>query len=234
MLLCLCPDTVSNREALRLRKVPEQRLGRGMRVVPRGGIMSRAFWRIVFDQSLTRYILALAPFPLAMAIRPDLALGISQAPLLMFGLVYAIESLVLSVPTPEKRRALLDPDEIDRRLDRLAARGRDVLSRIAAAHGMQDERLHLVVEQSALRRIPVLTLVSVQVEGARGERPTMLALTAEDRATIAGRLFGEGLAEEDLHLANLATNVFLRDIPFEARAVSAHARLMAMAGRVRA
>ena len=37
------------------------------------------------------------------------------------------------------------------------------------------------------------------------------------------------LTEEDLHLANTADNVFLRDIPFEARSVSAHARLMAMA-----
>jgi hypothetical protein len=165
-----------------------------------------------------------------MILRPDLALAISQAPLLMFAIVMAIEGNVLSVPTKEKRRKLVDPDEGARRLDLLRLRGRDILTRLAAGRGMQDAVLHLVVEQSALYRVPPLTLVSVQVE-AQGEKakPQMLALTADERAMIAERLFAEGLDEQGLLLVNIAEATFLRDIVLEARSVSAHARLMAMA-----
>jgi len=229
MLLALCKDTVANRDALRIRKVPTQRLGRGFQVVPRGTVLSKVFWRILLDQSAPRYAIVLAPFPIAMLIRPDLALAISQAPLLMFALVYIVESQVLSVPTPDKRRALLSEDEVASRVDRLGLRARDVLGRIAAGRQIADARLHLVVEQSSLRRVPVLTLVSVQRPGEGGDRPSLLDLTPAERAMIAERLFDTDLTEGDLHLANTVQNVFLRDIPFEARSVSAHDRLMAMA-----
>ena len=230
MILVLSPETVQNRAALQLRRVPERRLERGFRVMPRGGASTAVFWRILFDQGLTRYVVTLAPFPLAMVIRPDLALAISQAPLLMFAVVYAIESLVLTVPTPTKRRALIDPDEAARWLDVFRLRCREILGRIAAGRRMQDAVLHLVVEQSCLRRVPILTLISVQVEATEpGEKPQMLALDAGERAMIVERLFAEGLAEDELHLVNLADNVFLRDVSLEARTISAHARLMALA-----
>ena len=229
MILVLSPDTVANRSALTLRKVAERRLTRGFRVVPRGGLSSPIFWRILLDQSAPRYMLAVAPFPLAMAIRPDLALAISQAPLLMFAVIYYVESQVLSVPSPAKRRALLPEEEVERRLDIFRQRAVAGLSDLAARRQIGAGRLHLVVEQSALRRVPILTFVSVQTEPEAGAPPQMLALDAEERAALAQRLFAEGLSEADLHLANLVTKTFLRDVPFDAQGVSAHARLMALA-----
>jgi hypothetical protein len=226
MIFVVTPDTIRRSDALSPRKVPARVMGRGMRAVPRAGPASRVFWRMVLDQSFPRYMLALVPFPVAMLIRPDLALAISQAPLLMFALVYLVEANVLSIPTPEKRRALMAEDRAERGLDRLRLRGREILSRIAAGRQMTEEVLHLVVEQSALARVPQLTLVSVQVEA---EKPYLLALDPAEREMLAERLFDDDLSEQTLHLINLRENVFLRDVALEARAISAHARLMAMA-----
>lgn len=227
MLLILGPDTVQNRAALHLRRLGEQRLGRGLRVVPRGGVRSALFWRVLLDQAPLRYLIALSPFPLAMVIWPHLALPISQAPLLMFALVYLVESRLLTFGTPELRKGSLDPDEADRRLDLLRLRARDVLTRLAAGRRMQDGVLHLVVEQSGLRRVPVLTLVSVQVEG--DGRPEILALSPAEQTMLADRLFNQGLDEAALHAVNLYQDRFLRDLPLAAASLSAHARLMAMA-----
>ena len=230
MILVVTPATVHRSASLRLRRVPSRMMGGGMRVVPRGAPLSRVFWRQVLDQSFPRYMLALAPFPVAMILRPDLALAISQAPLLMFGLVYMVEAYVLSVPTPEKRRALIDEDAAARGLERLRLSGERLLGRIAAGRGMEREVLHLVVEQSPLARVSPLTFLSVQVEGpTAGERPVLLDLTEQERAMLAEGLFGEGVDERLLQRINLADNTFLRDVRLEARAISAHARLMALA-----
>jgi hypothetical protein len=229
MILFLTPETVRNRDALQLRRIGERRLGRGLRVMPKQGLRSPVFWRLLIDQALPRYLIALSPFPLAMILRPDLALAISQAPLLMFGVVYWIESRVLSVPSPDARRKLIDPDELARRLDLFRLRAREALARIAAGRRMQTGVLHLVVEQSAMRHVEPLTFVSVQVEPMGTEPPQLLALTAAERGALAERLFAPGLDERALHLANLGENVFLRDVPLEARSVSAHVRLMALA-----
>jgi len=248
MLFVVAPDTVRSVQRLNLRRVGSQMLGRGFRVVPRGWLFAwsrggpddacrgrppaRVFWRILFDQAPFRYCLALSPFPIAMLLRPDLALAISQAPLLMFALVVLIESSVLSVSTPAKRHRLIEASEAARGLDILQQRGRDVLSRIAAGRRLTTERLHLVIEQSGLARVPVLTLVSVQQEGAApGDRPILLDLDADERALVAERLFVDTLTEGRLHLINLRENKFLRDIALEATAVTAHARLMAMAAK---
>jgi hypothetical protein len=230
MIFVVSPDTVRNVKRLNLRRIGGQMLGRGFRVVPRRPLRSKVFWRILFDQSPTRYALALSPFPIAMLLRPDLALGISQAPLLMFGLVFLIESSVLSVQGVEKRRALIGEAEAARAKDQLVQRGRDVLGRIAAGRDMKTETLHLVVEQSGLARVPILTLVSVQAEPETpGGRPVLLDLGEDERAMIAERLFGDGFDEAVLHRVNLQDNAYVRTVALESRTVSAHARLLAMA-----
>ena len=234
MIFVVAPGTVVSAARLRLRRIATPMLGRGLRVVPRRPLRARAFWRILFDQAPLRYVLALSPFPVAMIIRPDLALAISQAPLLMFAVVFMIESSFLSIQNPAKRRKLASEDEIARVLDLLRLRGRDALGRIAAGRNMNAEVLHLVVEQSGLARVPLLTLVSVQQEPeVPGKPPVLLDLDAEERETLRARLFGDeaGLDEATLHRINQAENRFLRQVTLEARSVSAHARLMAMAGR---
>ena len=229
-MFVVTPSTVVNPRALRLTRVGSQMLGRGLRVIPRKPLFRAVFWRIVFDQAPLRYVIALSPFPVAMLIRPDLALAISQAPLLMFAIVFMVESTFLSVTTPEKRRKLIAEADAARGLDMLTLRARDALARIAAGRDMQSEDLHLVVEQSGLARVPVLTLVSVQV-AQEGGRPLLLDLDEDERAMLEERLFVHGLDERLLHRINLAENRFVRSVAFEARAVSAHQRLMAKAGR---
>jgi hypothetical protein len=230
MAFVVTPSTVVGTRRLMLRRVGTQMLGRGLRVVPRRPLASRTFWRIVFDQAPLRYVIALSPFPIAMLIRPDLALAISQAPLLMFAVVFLIESSVLSVQHPEKRRALIGEAEAARALDVLKQRGADVLGRIAAGRDMSHGTLHLVVEQSGLARVPVLTLLSVQAEAERpGAPPDLVDLSEEEREMLVSRLFDAEFPERLLHTVNLRENTFLRTVPLEARTVSAHARLMAMA-----
>jgi hypothetical protein len=228
-MFVVTPSTVVDSRSLRLRRVGAQMLGRGLRVVPRRPLTRGVFWRIVFDQAPLRYIMALSPFPIAMLIRPDLALAISQAPLLMFAVVFMVESTILSVSTPEKRRRLIDETDAARGLDQLNLRARDVLARIAAGRGMEREELHLVVEQSGLARVPVLTLVSIQVPDEAGGRPELLDLDETEHALLHERLFDSEFDERRLHRINLAENRFVRDVAFEARTVSAHARLMARA-----
>lgn len=231
MILVVTPSRILNPGTLAARRVPRQFLGRGIGPVPRGAPFSALSWRLVFDQALARYCLALAPFPLAMLVWPDLAFGISQAPLLMILIVLFIESSVLSYPAPSQRRALLPEAEAARRLDTLAARARAALTKIAAARDMAEGTLTLVVEQSALARVPVLTLISVQAAPADGaEAPVCLELDKDEGALLAG-LFDAAFPEAALHRANLRENVFLRAHTLDAAGLSAHARLAAMARR---
>ncbi|MEO1679137.1 MAG: hypothetical protein AAFU80_13365 [Pseudomonadota bacterium] len=237
MIFFVTPGTVANQRKLHLTRLAAPMLGRGLRVVPRAPWGKRAFWRILFDQAPLRYAIALSPFPLAIAIRPDLALAISQAPLLMFGIVFMVESTVLSVQTPAKRRRLISEDDAARTLDRLQARGAEALSGLAASRGLASGRLVLVVEQSGLHRIPPLTLISVQrpVDGAP---PELMDLTDQEQVDLATRLFDTPGADESGELderrllrVNQRDNLFIRQIAFEAEAVSAHARLRALAAQ---
>lgn len=230
MLFILTPASLANPDALRTARIPKQALDRGFRIRPRGGLASKAFRRLILEQALTRYVIALAPFPAAMLIWPELALPISQAPVLMFGIVLYIESNVLSVPTPDRRRALIDPAEAARGLDLLRERARAILTRIAARRDLGEGVLHLVVEQSAMARVPPFTLLSLQYEGARTE---VLDLDPEEARLLRETLFDATLTERLLQTINLAENRFLRDVPLEARSVSAHARLAALAERAR-
>lgn len=226
MLHVITPSTVSNRSALRIRKVPRALIGFGLGMTPRGAITGSLYWRMVMEMSFLRYCLALSPFPLLMLILPDHALVIGQAPALMFLAVYLVESRVLSVDNAERRRKLMDPEEAERGTDALKVRGREVLTRIAAKRGLQAGELHLVVEQSSLARVAPMTLVSVQ----RAEpEPEVLDLSEEEQALIHEGLFDRDLTEKHMHTCSLALGRFLHDVTLEARSVSAHARLEALA-----
>lgn len=229
MIFLLSPSSIANPDVLRNPRPPKPVLGRGFAIRPRGALLSPAFRRLLFEQSLTRYLVALAPFPIAMAIWPELALPISQAPVLMFGIVLFIETSVLSVPTPEKRRKLIDRDAAEAGLDRLRARGREALARIAARRDLQEGTLHLVIEQSAMARVPPFTIVSLQYEGPRG--PAVLDPDPFEAALMVEGVFGDGIDERLLQRINLAENRFLRSVSIDVRSVSAHARLAALADR---
>ena len=225
MLLLLTPSTVIDPSALTVSSVPRQVLGRNPKVRPKRRPFGAVWWRLFFEHALARYVVALAPFPVAMVIWPHLALPISQAPVLMFGIVLFIESNVLSVPTPTRRRALISEADAGRGLDLLTVRARAALTRIAAGRDLSGATLHLVVEQSAMARVEPLTFVSVQSEGAVR---AFLELDEAERSFLRETLFVEPFDERTLLKINLAENRFLRSIALEAGSVSAHARLAAL------
>jgi hypothetical protein len=225
LILYAAPSRVLNAAVLEITAPPRKFLGRGFGIVPRGTVTKAGFWRLVAEFQLLRYLVALTPFPVAMLIWPHLALPISQAPLLMFLLVYLVESRVLAVPK-DARKALIGEVEAARALDAFRIRGAAILSRIAAGRGMTAGELHLAVEQSELARVAPLTVVSVQLSGPPAH---VLDLTDAEVKLIETDLFAEGLDERLLHRVNLAQNTFLRSVAFDASAVSAHARLEALA-----
>lgn len=227
MILIVTPDTILNRGALEVRRIPKPILGRNITLYPREGLLSGLTLRLIFEHALPRYLIALWPFPVAMFIWPHLALPISQAPLLMFILIYLVESRVLSVPK-DRRAGLIDETEALRALDLLRVRSHRYLTRLAAARGLRTGTLALVVEQSELAKVPPLTLISVQVDDGDMR---ILDLTREERAALRMCLFDADLTERKLHLANLSQAEFLRSTALDASTVSAHARLAAMAGR---
>jgi hypothetical protein len=226
MILFVTPETVRRPASLAGADPTRPFLRLGIGVLPRRPLFQRIFWRMLLEHSLTRYVLALLPFPIAILVWPDLALPISQAPLLMIGIVLFIESNVLSIGSPEKRRRLIEPAEAERALDLLNARARTILTRVAAERGLTKGSLHLVVEQSAMARVTPLTLVSVQ---DRDAVPPVLALDAAEREAVCARLFDAAFGERDLQRINLAENRFQRAWTIESRSVSAHARLAALA-----
>ena len=223
-MFVVTPDTVANPAALLDRRGPGPVLQRFRTPWPRGLLASRVFWRLAFEFPFLRYALVLMPFPVAALIWPQLALPISGAPLVMVLVVLYVEGNVLAVPTPAKRAALIDRAAAERALDTLAARGRAALTRIAAGRGLDRGTLHLVVEQPLMAVIPPLTAVSVQDGDGR-----VLRLDRGERAALAGGLFGDGLDERLLLRVNLSENSGLRIVSLEAGAISAHARLAAMA-----
>jgi len=217
-------DTVLNASALQVRSLPRRFLGRVTLWPRRGG---PGLWlRVVLEVEIWRYLAALAPFAVAALVWPDYAIGIAQAPLPMLVVLYLVEIRLLRVPK-DKRAALMDKAEIERGLDLLRARAVGILTRIAAARGIAEGTLHLVVEQSDMWRVPPLTYVSVQSETG----PEILRLTPEERGLIADTLFQPPLTEAGLLRLNVADGIHLRDIAFEAGRVSAHARLAALMGK---
>lgn len=220
VMLIVTDATIANRAALETRSLPKKFFGRVM-LVPRGAGW-RLWLRLLAEMQVLRYSLALLPFIAVPFMARDLALPVTQAPLLMVMVVAAVELKVLRL-SDGARRAAVDVDEAARRLDTLSFRARAALRRIAARHGMAVGEVHLVVEQSELARIPPLTLVSVQTDVPE---PRLLPLDEGDRAALAD-LFGDGLSERDLLAVNHRDGTYIRDIAQETRAVSAHARLAA-------
>lgn len=214
-------STVANRGALHIRRVPRKFMGRTA-LWPRGG--SLALWaRLVFEVEFLRYMAALMPFVVATLIWREYALAIAQAPIPMLILIYLVEARLLRVP-PGQRAALVSEAEAERGLDLLRDRARTILTKIAAARGVEAGRLHLVIEQSEMLRIAPLSLVSVQSE----DGPAILDLSRTERALIEDMLFQPPLTEASLQKIGLARKIALHDVGLEAREVSAHARLAAM------
>jgi hypothetical protein len=235
VIFLVTPGTVSNPRALVGGSPPRKILGGLASVFPRGLMLNPIWWRLALEYPLLRYSFALSPFPVAMLIWPDLALPISGAPLLMFLFIHFVEGELLSVSDPDKRRRLLEPAEAERRADLFARRAREVLTRIAAGRGMAEGELALVVEQSAMAPVPPLTLVSLQ-QAQEDERRgcPVLELDAEERRLVTEELFdafpGKGkLTERDFHRMSLRENRFLHAVTLEARTISAHARMAALA-----
>lgn len=221
-MFIVTPDTVWNAAALETRQLPRRFFGR-VTLWPRQGGSWGLFARTVFEIEVLRYTSSLLPFIAAALIWQDKALAIAQAPLLMFMLVYLVETRVLR-PSAERRKGLAGRDEADRALDALRVRGRSILTRIAAKRNMVDGTLWLVVEQSELARVAPLTYVSVQSD----VMPEVLRLTFDEARLIRETLFQPPLDERLLHRVNLMENEFLRDIRLETRTVSAHARMEAL------
>lgn len=226
-MFIVSPDTVWNAAVLETRQLPRQFFGR-VTLWPRRGGSWGLVARTVFEVEVLRYTSSLLPFIAAALIWQDKALAIAQAPLLMFMLVYAIETRVLR-PSPERRAALVDRDQADRVLDLFRTRARMILTRVAAGRGMPEGTLWLVVEQSELARVAPLTYVSVQAEMG----PEVLRLTEDEERLIRDALFQPPMDERLLQRVNLMENEFLREARLDTRTVSAHARMEAlMAARV--
>jgi hypothetical protein len=219
----LTPETIWNPHVLEMRQVPRRVFGRVM-IFPRRGARLGLWLRLIFEMEVLRYLLALVPFLLAAVMYPRYAGAIAQAPLPMLIVIYFFEAKVLRL-SREGARALASEAEVERGLDLLRVRAVAVLSKIAAGRGLVEGRLHLVVEQSEIWRMPPLTLVSVQSEAG----PEVVRLAPEERALLAG-LFDDAFSERDLLRVNVASNAWLRDVAFDVRGVSAHARLAALIG----
>lgn len=226
MLHVVTPSTVSSRSTTKIRKAPRKLIGHGFGLLPSGSMGGKLFWRMVMEVSFLRYLIALSPFPVLILMFPDMALPIGQAPALMFLAVYLVESRVLSVDNPERRRRLMPEEEAEQGADMAKVRGREILTRIAAKRGLAAGELHLVIEQSALARVTPLTFVSVQSDMPE---PHVLDLDDEEQALIHEVLFDTEFTEERLHISSLALNRYMHDVTLEAKSVSAHARLEALA-----
>lgn len=226
MIFVVTPETVLGKKTLETSYAPRKLMSMGVGVYPRGQLFSKLFWRVLFEKSLPRYTVALLPFPLLMIAKPEWALGLSQAPLAMFGFVLIVETYVLTVSDRDKRRALATEAEATEVMDLLQVRARAALARIAAARDLGGTIIHLMVEQSGLIRVPQLTFLSVQ-QG--GDAPGYLSLTEAERDDLRDTIFDDVLTEERLQRVNLSRNKLEVSIEFDPASVSAHQRLAAMA-----
>lgn len=220
MMVFLTHGAIRNPDVLEVRQLPRRVFGRVV-VVPRR-MGPGLFLRLLAEMQLLRYGAALLPLVVVALAWREVALPLSQAPVLMLLLVVWIEMRVLR-PSPRRRARMVDPVEADRGLDLLRMRGRAILTRIAAGRDLRAGTLRLVVEQSELGLLPPLTFVSVQSE----DGPAVLDLSEGERAILETDLFRPPLDERALHRIALARNEPLQEVAFDARGVSAHARLEA-------
>ncbi|MEQ6249998.1 hypothetical protein ABMC89_13975 [Sulfitobacter sp. HNIBRBA3233] len=220
-MLIVTHDTLRNPAILKVRQLPRKFFGR-VTVWPRDSVGFWRFLRLIAEFQALRYALTLAPLILIGLSWNAMALPMAQAPILMVAMIWFVEMRLLRVPKSRRGR-LIDAAAADRALDLLRVQARAALTRIAAGRGMKHGELHLVVEQSELWRLAPLTYVSVQSETG----PEVLRLTAPERDILRQTLFQTPLTEKLLQRVNQSQGIFLRDITFDARGVSAHARLAA-------
>lgn len=220
-MFILTHDTLRNPAILQVRQLPRKFFGR-VTVRPKAALGLGGRLRMFLEFQVVRYTLTLSPLIVIGSLWNVLALPLAQAPILMLVLIWWVEMRLLRVP-PNRRARLIDAAEADKGLDLLKVQARDVLSRIAALREMRTGQLHLVVEQSELWHLSPLTYVTVQSE----DGPEVLRLSEQERQIIEERLFQPPLDERLLQRINQSQNVFLRDIRFDAKGVSAHARLAA-------
>jgi hypothetical protein len=220
-MLILTHDTLRNPGILSVRQLPRKFFGR-VTVWPKGQVGLAGFLRLVIEFQWLRYIVSLLPFVAIGLMWQGFAMPLAQAPLLMLALIWWVEMRLLRVPEA-KRAGLIDAAEAERGLDLLRFQARAVLTQIAAGRGLAQGQLHLVIEQSDLGTFKPLTYVTVQAE----DGPEVLSLSARERDIVSRGLFQSPLDERLLLRINQSQNVFLRDITFDARTVSAHARLAA-------
>lgn len=219
-MIVLSTETVLNPSALETRSLPKKVIGRVQILPRRAGL--RTWMRLIFEMQLIRYLSALLPFVAMILFSRDLALPVTQAPLVMILVIAAVELKVLRL-SERARERLMTAAEADRIHDAFAFRAKALLRRIAARRGVAEGELRLVAEQSELARVPPLTFVSVQSAEPDSH---VVPLSAEDRAILDG-LFDADLSERDLHRANLRIEDTLCEVQIEAAGVSAHARLSA-------
>lgn len=217
----LTHTTLRNPAILKVRQLPRKFFGR-VAVWPRGPLGFGVMLRLIIEFQAVRYILTLSPFIFIGLSWNALALPMAQAPILMIFMIWFVEMRILRVPKA-RRPKLVEGAQAERMMDLLRVQSRAALTQIAAARGMRRGELHLVVEQSELWRLPPLTYVSVQSENG----PEVLRLSTSEQAILTQTLFQPPLTEKVLQRVNQSQGVFLRDIAFDARGVSAHARLAA-------
>jgi hypothetical protein len=224
-MFIITKSTVTNSAVLETRSLPKRFFGRVL-VLPHYG--SVGLWaRILLEIQLLRYLVTLMPFVLLVFISGEVALTVSQAPVIMLMVIFVMEFRILRMPKAARQK-LVSADDAARRLDMLTFRARACLRQIAARRQMAQGTLHLVIEQSDFARVAPLTLVTVQTDHPE---PLVLALEDEDIAILQAGLFDTDLTERDLLQVNLRDETYLRDIAQDTRGVSAHARLAAWMDR---
>lgn len=221
-LFVLSPDVVWNPGILNFPTAPRKILERGM-IMPRRDVTWGFIARVIFETEVLRFLVTLMPFGVAAVLWPGAALPISQAPILMILIIGIVELRVLRVPR-EKRKSMTTEAEAARALDTLNFRGRRILAQLAARRGIETGTIYLVVEQSDMVRVPPMTIASLQLDEGKSR---LAPLSAEERAVIRDGLFDRDFTERHLFLANQREGVSFRSVSFEARGVSAHARLAA-------
>ncbi len=221
-LFILSPDVVWNPSVLNFPTAPRKILERGL-ILPRRDVSWGFIARAIFESQVLRFVIALLPFGIAAIAWPAAALPISQAPLIMLVTIGIVELRVLRIPR-EKRKQMATEADAARTLDSLNFRGRRILAQLAASRGIETGMIYLVVEQSDMVRVPPMTIVSLQLDEGKSR---LVPLTAEERAIIRDGLFDDDFTERDLFLANQREGQPFRSVAFEARGVSAHARLAA-------
>lgn len=217
----LTHTTLRNPAILKVRQLPRKFFGR-VAVWPRGPLGVGTFLRLIIEFQAVRYVLTLSPFIFIGLSWNALALPMAQAPILMIFMIWFVEMRILRV-SKVRRPKLMEGAQAERMIDLLRVQSRAALTQIAAAREMKRGELHLVVEQSELWRLAPLTFVSVQSD----EGPEVVRLSTTEQEIITQTLFQPPLTEKVLQRVNQSQGIFLRDITFDARGVSAHARLAA-------